>query len=235
MFLSAVLFVLFLAGCWLYCLTDAASRPPRSSAGCASRSGSPHRRDVHPRRHRLGDRPQSWRTRHRPLGGRPPAPVRRAERPVGPAYPRPLPTGYRRRGPGPPSGERRPSRRTARSARTTTPSSCACSTDSSAGPPTRTSGPFAGGTIGAVVLTAALAAGGLTTVRLLDSGHDGASTPVASGTPTAAGKASADSFGASLAGTPQVAAVPHVAVMPARKARAAGKPAPSRKPSGAAP
>ena len=33
MFLSAVLFVLFVAGCWLYCLTDAALTPPRSSAG----------------------------------------------------------------------------------------------------------------------------------------------------------------------------------------------------------
>jgi hypothetical protein len=27
MFLSGVLFVLFLAGCWLYCLTDAALTP----------------------------------------------------------------------------------------------------------------------------------------------------------------------------------------------------------------
>ena len=89
-------------------------------------------------------------------------------------------------------------------------------------------GSIRGGTIGAVVLTAALAAGGLTTVRLLDSGHDSASSPVATGTPAATGKASADSFAASLAGTPQLAAVPHVAVMPARKSRAAGKPAPSR-------
>jgi hypothetical protein len=28
MFLSGVLFVVFLAGCWLYCLTDAALAPP---------------------------------------------------------------------------------------------------------------------------------------------------------------------------------------------------------------
>src|ERR1700722_11534900 len=28
MFLSGVLFVLFLAGCWVYCLTDAALTPP---------------------------------------------------------------------------------------------------------------------------------------------------------------------------------------------------------------
>jgi hypothetical protein len=33
MFLSAVLFVLFLAGCWLYCLTDAALTPATEFPG----------------------------------------------------------------------------------------------------------------------------------------------------------------------------------------------------------
>jgi hypothetical protein len=33
MLLSAVLFVLFLAGCWLYCLTDAALTPPTEFRG----------------------------------------------------------------------------------------------------------------------------------------------------------------------------------------------------------
>jgi hypothetical protein len=33
MFLSGVLFVLFLAGCWLYCLTDAALTPAAEFAG----------------------------------------------------------------------------------------------------------------------------------------------------------------------------------------------------------
>jgi len=33
MFLSAVLFVLFLAGCWLYCLTDAALTPAAQFPG----------------------------------------------------------------------------------------------------------------------------------------------------------------------------------------------------------
>ena len=33
MFLSAVLFVLFLAGCWLYCLTDAALTPTAEFPG----------------------------------------------------------------------------------------------------------------------------------------------------------------------------------------------------------
>jgi hypothetical protein len=33
MFLSAVLFVLFLAGCWLYCLTDAALTPAAEFSG----------------------------------------------------------------------------------------------------------------------------------------------------------------------------------------------------------
>jgi hypothetical protein len=33
MFLSAVLFVLFLAGCWLYCLTDAALTPAAEFPG----------------------------------------------------------------------------------------------------------------------------------------------------------------------------------------------------------
>jgi hypothetical protein len=33
MFLSAVLFVLFLAGCWLYCLTDAALTPAAELPG----------------------------------------------------------------------------------------------------------------------------------------------------------------------------------------------------------
>lgn len=37
MFLSGVLFVLFLAGCWLYCLTDAALTPARSFHGLSKR------------------------------------------------------------------------------------------------------------------------------------------------------------------------------------------------------
>jgi hypothetical protein len=86
-------------------------------------------------------------------------------------------------------------------------------------------GTIRGGTIGVFVLTAALAAGGLTTVRLLHSGPAGASNPVAAGTPAATGGASADSFAASLASIPQVVAVPHVAVMPARKSKAPAKPA----------
>jgi hypothetical protein len=88
-------------------------------------------------------------------------------------------------------------------------------------------GTIRSGTIGYVVLVVALAAGGLTTVRLLDSGHGAAGGPVAGGAPTAAGRGHADSFGASLTGTPQVAAVPRVAVMPTRKATAGGKAAPA--------
>jgi hypothetical protein len=38
MFLSGVLFVLFLAGCWLYCLTDAALTPARSFHGLPKRA-----------------------------------------------------------------------------------------------------------------------------------------------------------------------------------------------------
>jgi hypothetical protein len=38
MFLSGVLFVLFLAGCWLYCLTDAALTPARSFHGLSKRA-----------------------------------------------------------------------------------------------------------------------------------------------------------------------------------------------------
>ena len=38
MFLSGVLFVLFLAGCWLYCLTDAALTPARSFRGLPKRA-----------------------------------------------------------------------------------------------------------------------------------------------------------------------------------------------------
>jgi hypothetical protein len=38
MFLSGVLFVLFLAGCWLYCLTDAALTPARSFRGLSKRA-----------------------------------------------------------------------------------------------------------------------------------------------------------------------------------------------------
>ena len=38
MFLSGVLFVLFLAGCWLYCLTDAAFTPARSFRGLPKRT-----------------------------------------------------------------------------------------------------------------------------------------------------------------------------------------------------
>jgi len=37
MFLSGVLFVLFLAGCWLYCLTDAALTPAAEFAGLRKR------------------------------------------------------------------------------------------------------------------------------------------------------------------------------------------------------
>jgi hypothetical protein len=38
MFLSGVLFVLFLAGCWLYCLVDAALTPARSFRGLPKRA-----------------------------------------------------------------------------------------------------------------------------------------------------------------------------------------------------
>ena len=38
MFLSAVLFVLFLAGCWLYCLTDAALTPEADFPGLRKRT-----------------------------------------------------------------------------------------------------------------------------------------------------------------------------------------------------
>jgi hypothetical protein len=76
-------------------------------------------------------------------------------------------------------------------------------------------------------VAAALAAGGLTTVRLLDSGPDSASHPVASGTPSAPGGARADSISASLVETPQLAAAPHVAVMPAHKSRPTAKPSAS--------
>jgi hypothetical protein len=62
-------------------------------------------------------------------------------------------------------------------------------------------------------VAAALATGGgLTAVRLMDSGHGAADNVVARATPTATGKASAERFAASLTGTPQVAAVPHVTV-----------------------
>ena len=85
------------------------------------------------------------------------------------------------------------------------------------------------------MLVVALAAGGLTTVRLLDSRHDTAGRPVATGAPTTAGPGRADSLGASLTGTPQVAAVPRVAVMPARDVTAGGKATPpSRHPGSSA-
>lgn len=83
------------------------------------------------------------------------------------------------------------------------------------------------GTIGVVALSVLLAAGGVTTVRLLDSGHGGASPPAAQRAPASAGGASADSAGASLAGAPQVAAMPRMAVMPKRAVRSAQVPAPS--------
>ena len=38
MLLSGVLFVLFLAGCWLYCLTDAALRPAEAFPGWRKRT-----------------------------------------------------------------------------------------------------------------------------------------------------------------------------------------------------
>ena len=38
MFLSGVLFILFLAGCWLYCLTDAARTPAAEFSGLPKRS-----------------------------------------------------------------------------------------------------------------------------------------------------------------------------------------------------
>ena len=38
MLLSGVLFVLFLAGCWLYCLTDAALTPPEAFPGWRKRT-----------------------------------------------------------------------------------------------------------------------------------------------------------------------------------------------------
>ena len=38
MLLSGVLFILFLAGCWLYCLTDAALRPPEAFPGWRKRT-----------------------------------------------------------------------------------------------------------------------------------------------------------------------------------------------------
>jgi hypothetical protein len=38
MLLSGVLFVLFLAGCWLYCLTDAALTPPEEFLGWRKRT-----------------------------------------------------------------------------------------------------------------------------------------------------------------------------------------------------
>ena len=38
MFLSAVLFVVFLAGCWLYCLTDAALTPAAEFPGLRKRT-----------------------------------------------------------------------------------------------------------------------------------------------------------------------------------------------------
>jgi Glycosyl hydrolase family 12 len=81
------------------------------------------------------------------------------------------------------------------------------------------------GTIGVVVLSAALAAGGLTTVRFLDAGQGAGSTGM--GTPTAVGQAGTDSFGVAVAGSVQLAAAPHVAVMPAHGTGSAGKPAPS--------
>jgi hypothetical protein len=84
-------------------------------------------------------------------------------------------------------------------------------------------------------LVVTLAAGGLTTVRLLDSGHDTAGRPAATGAPTTAGPGRADGLGASLTGTPQVAAVPRVAVMPARDVTAGRKAAsPGRHPGSSA-
>lgn len=38
MFLSAVLFVVFMAGCWLYCLTDAALTPAAEFTGLRKRT-----------------------------------------------------------------------------------------------------------------------------------------------------------------------------------------------------
>ncbi len=59
MLLSGVLFVLFLAGCWLYCLTDAALTPAEEFPGWRKRTWLlGHRGDADRGRHRLADRPQ---------------------------------------------------------------------------------------------------------------------------------------------------------------------------------
>ena len=260
MFLSAVLFVLFLAGCWLYCLTDAVLTPAAEFPGLSK----PVWIAAIAVTFILGAiawviARKWWRTRHRPL-----RPAARAgltgydvlnvpEDPDRPTSADRL-TVAEALARHPASRSRNMPGQALPSARTTTPSSCGCSTALSAGRPTPASypeslpfsyteptgntrlsdlrrctweEPFELEPLAPSSLAAALAGGGLTTVRLLGSGHEGATNPVASGTPTASGKASAESFGAALTGTPQVAAVPHVAVMPAHAARATGKPAPS--------
>ena len=59
MLLSGVLFVLFLAGCWLYCLTDAALTPAVEFPACRSGPGSAVIAVTFiAGAHRLADRPQ---------------------------------------------------------------------------------------------------------------------------------------------------------------------------------
>jgi hypothetical protein len=83
-----------------------------------------------------------------------------------------------------------------------------------------------GGTIGIVALAAALAAGGVAAVRLLDAGRPAGNT-VAMDTPTVDSQGSTDSPGIAAAGMPQVAATPQLAAMPTRGARTKGTPVPS--------
>ncbi len=137
MFLSAVLFVLFLAGCWLYCLTDAALTPAAEFPGLRK----PVWITVIAVTFILGAiawviARKSWRARYRPATPAAHAGLTGSD-PHNVQWDPALPGDACRRA----ARRRRPWPGPAPSARTTIPSSSGCSTVSSAGPPTPASYP----------------------------------------------------------------------------------------------